>query len=603
MRDLSLQPPSTLCISVGATGVPGDRASFQPSISANGRVLAFASLATNLVPAGDPEQPAGCANAVAHVFRHDRDAGPGGDTDCVTVNPNGIPADDSSFNPFISGNGNVIVFVSAATNLLGDLPVGASAVLAAGDGLSVAQILRSDAFRRTMEQMSQVEGQSGDRPSRVPSTNFDGMVVAFQSAATNFMESDTNDSDDVFVVRVRTPAPAPPAFTLTVVLAGGGSGAVTSAPVVGINCPSDCEELYAGGTVVTLRATAGAGSIFAGWSGGGCGGTGDCLVTVAGPTPVTATFEAAPGRVLTVRVVGEGGTVTSAPAGIECPPACVAAFPPGTTVTLTARLAPGGTFGGWSGGGCGGTELCVVTLGDALEVTARFAPPGRVIITNPADGTHFPGGQIRLSVTWTALPGAPGTQYGLEHTGPNLVFHNRNGADPDPVSGFGGLGGGFVLPTPSFAVDLDASALPAGLYQVRVIPLVPGGTFSNAVTLRFGPLGSEQPRVTSPPDRFAAVREVTDLVLAWTAVSGAADYLLEVSARNAVFTNPEGGAPDPQNGFGGAGLGFSFAGTTVGPVRVPGTFLPGTYQVRVLPRAPNGEFIGLASAAITLEIR
>ncbi|MBK7191861.1 MAG: hypothetical protein IPH80_05210 [Myxococcales bacterium] len=81
------------------------------------------------------------------------------------------------------------------------------------------------------------------------------------------------------------------AAALTVATAGTGAGTVTSSPA-GINCGSDCSESVAVGTVVTLTATPAVNATFAGWSGGGCAGTGACVVTVAAATTVTATFAA-----------------------------------------------------------------------------------------------------------------------------------------------------------------------------------------------------------------------------------------------------------------------------------------------------------------------
>ena len=89
------------------------------------------------------------------------------------------------------------------------------------------------------------------------------------------------------------------AFNLSVVRAGGGSGTVTSSPA-GINCGTTCSASFTSGTAVTLTASPAAGSTFAGWSGGGCSGTGTCTVTLTAATSVTATFQmlppAAPGN-------------------------------------------------------------------------------------------------------------------------------------------------------------------------------------------------------------------------------------------------------------------------------------------------------------------
>jgi len=80
--------------------------------------------------------------------------------------------------------------------------------------------------------------------------------------------------------------------TLTVSKDGTGSGTVTSNPP-GIDCGVDCTESYTNGTSVTLTASAASGSVFAGWSGGGCTGTGTCTVTMDADTAMTATFNQA----------------------------------------------------------------------------------------------------------------------------------------------------------------------------------------------------------------------------------------------------------------------------------------------------------------------
>src|SRR3989304_3646197 len=79
------------------------------------------------------------------------------------------------------------------------------------------------------------------------------------------------------------------AYNLTVTKAGTGSGTVTSSPA-GINCGASCSAAYNYGTSVTLTASQNTGSFFAGWSGGGCSGTGACTVTMNADITVTAPF-------------------------------------------------------------------------------------------------------------------------------------------------------------------------------------------------------------------------------------------------------------------------------------------------------------------------
>jgi hypothetical protein len=80
-------------------------------------------------------------------------------------------------------------------------------------------------------------------------------------------------------------------FNLTVTKNGTGGGIVVSSPA-GIDCGSTCQAVFGSGTSVVLTATAASGSTFAGWTGGGCSGTGTC--TVSDESTVTATFNTIP---------------------------------------------------------------------------------------------------------------------------------------------------------------------------------------------------------------------------------------------------------------------------------------------------------------------
>ena len=167
--------------------------------------------------------------------------------------------------------------------------------------------------------------------------------------------------------------------TLQVRKSGTGAGTVTSSPS-GINCGASCSSSFSRGTTVTLSATPASGSVFAGWSGSGCSGTGSCSVRLDASTTVTATFNAIGGGTgpftLTVNKVQNGagtGTVTSTPSGINCGTVCAASFPAGTTVTLTASVSSG-QFSGWSGGPCSGSTdpSCTLVLNANTSTTATF---------------------------------------------------------------------------------------------------------------------------------------------------------------------------------------------------------------------------------------
>jgi subtilase family serine protease len=176
--------------------------------------------------------------------------------------------------------------------------------------------------------------------------------------------------------------PGPGSYTLNLQKAGSGMGTVASADGY-IACGSTCSHLYASGTEVTLTATPTAGSTFAGWSGGGCSGTGSCEVTMNANTTVTATFAAVPTFTLSTSKTGSGsGTVTSAPAGINCGTTCAHAFLQGTSVTLTATPDTGSSFNGWIGA-CTGTATCTVTTDSNAAVTATFTripPPKKCVV-------------------------------------------------------------------------------------------------------------------------------------------------------------------------------------------------------------------------------
>ncbi len=142
----------------------------------------------------------------------------------------------------------------------------------------------------------------------------EGRSVSFNAAAGTtyrFAVDGVSGDSGNFFLHVRG------AGTLSVAKSGTGSGTVSSSPA-GLSCGPDCAEIFATGTRVTLMAAPAGGSIFAGWSGGGCSGTGPCQLNLGGDTQITATFVSAPGG-------GYGGSVTPPP---SVPPPATTPPPP-----------------------------------------------------------------------------------------------------------------------------------------------------------------------------------------------------------------------------------------------------------------------------------
>jgi Tol biopolymer transport system component len=107
---------TTIRVSVTSNGTQANGSSFTPSISADGNLVAFQSDATNLVP-GDTE---GHSDIFVHVIST-------GVTSRVSQTPTGRGANEDSSEPAISANGAFVAFSSVATNLV-SVPVNATGI-------------------------------------------------------------------------------------------------------------------------------------------------------------------------------------------------------------------------------------------------------------------------------------------------------------------------------------------------------------------------------------------------------------------------------------------------------------------------------------------
>ncbi|MFN0249728.1 MAG: InlB B-repeat-containing protein [Kofleriaceae bacterium] len=158
-------------------------------------------------------------------------------------------------------------------------------------------------------------------------------------------------------------------YAVTVTKAGTGDGTVAGN---GLNCGvgAGCTITVDHGTMISLTATPVALNNFIGW-GGACTGTGTCDLTITADTAISAAFALDDLSLIVTRGGNGAGTITSAPAGINCPGTCSFVFQANQMVTLTAAPAGSSTFTGW-GLPCSGTGTCVVTMDAAKTVTGTF---------------------------------------------------------------------------------------------------------------------------------------------------------------------------------------------------------------------------------------
>src|SRR5438067_51432 len=164
-------------MSVDGAGNQGNSDSDRPLISANGRFVAFNSRSTNLVP--------GDTNGTSDVFVHDRQTGT---TERVSVDNTGNQGNGGSGVVAISADGRFVAFVSAATNLV------------PGDTNGQSDVFVHDRQTRTTERVSVASaGIEGHGWSDRPAISANGRFVAFVSAAPDLVPGDTNGRSDVFV--------------------------------------------------------------------------------------------------------------------------------------------------------------------------------------------------------------------------------------------------------------------------------------------------------------------------------------------------------------------------------------------------------------------
>lgn len=182
------QTGQTIRVSVASDGTEGDRESYRPSASSDGRYVAFESYATNLM--------SGDTNFSPDVFVHDQQTG---QTICASLADGTVALGSSSW-PSISANGRYVAFASTANNLVVDDTNYREDIFvydrdADEDGIfdEVGQVSTT----RVSLTSGGTQVTTGD--SYVPSISADGRYVAFGSRATDLVPGDTNGHEDVFL--------------------------------------------------------------------------------------------------------------------------------------------------------------------------------------------------------------------------------------------------------------------------------------------------------------------------------------------------------------------------------------------------------------------
>ncbi|MFN0008730.1 MAG: TolB family protein [Planctomycetota bacterium] len=178
LRDRQLG--TTERVSVSTSGTQGNFDCYHVRLTPDGRYVAFSSLASTLV--------GGDSNSLSDVFVRDRQLGT---TERVSIGPAGLQANGNSYLPVISDDGRFVSFYSGASNLV------------VGDASGAYDVFVHDRQTGTTElasvDSSEVQGNGPSGYPMGPTMSADGRYVAFESDASNLVAGDTNGGSDIFL--------------------------------------------------------------------------------------------------------------------------------------------------------------------------------------------------------------------------------------------------------------------------------------------------------------------------------------------------------------------------------------------------------------------
>jgi len=171
------QEPTTHRVSVDSAGAQSNAGSGVIDMSSCGRFVAFQSSADNLVE--------GDTNGNPDVFVHDKLTG---ETTLVSISTDGEQGNSASWDCSISAHGRFVVFESGADNLVEGDTNGSDDIFMHDRNLGLTTLISVNS-----------SGVQGDSYSWDPKISGNGQFVVFGSGATNLVDGDTNDEQDIFV--------------------------------------------------------------------------------------------------------------------------------------------------------------------------------------------------------------------------------------------------------------------------------------------------------------------------------------------------------------------------------------------------------------------
>lgn len=368
------QTGTTVRISVDSSGGQANGPSYSPSLSADGRYVAFVSEASNLVVGG--------TNGMANIFVHDLQTGA---TTLISMGLVGANANGPSRQPSISGDGRYVAFESLANNLVPN------------DSNGFVDVFLYDCGTSTVQRISVgPNGEQGNGHSREPRISSYGLRISFISEASNLVATVTNGLPNVFVASF-LPVPTIKVSTS----ASPSTGGTTSG-----------DGSYVNGANVTVAATANSGYTFSNWTESGTvvSTLSNYQFTVMSDRTLMANFVVSPppSTVTSVSVspstasINPGGTqqFTATVNGTGSPSQSVTWTTNGGSVTASGLYTPPGTIGTYM---VTATSVQDGTKSGSASVTVTTAPAPVINAFSATPAAFQPGGSVALawSVTGT----------------------------------------------------------------------------------------------------------------------------------------------------------------------------------------------------------